>query len=279
MTREDNSVPTFRIKYQYQVILRRRTMMVMMSSRNRILVVVSSVLLLFLVLSDRSTKVVAEDAEEEICACSPSQYTFTFNFALTCPPVNVTRNGGIEATFCQTSPFGDPSLNITDLTPVSVEYVAVVELGQDFEILAQSNLTNGGSYFNGDMITYTSFMYDNRSVTEFPKVVQLNTFGLNAAGQPIINFFALSYSNACDVYPVLTVGDSAGWFEFVSGCFFLSLSLSLSFFFPWAFPFGFIFLSNIAMRKSCVVLTKCQLPSFHLIMRLLLTTECIGTTT
>jgi hypothetical protein len=99
---------------------------------------------------------------------------------------------------------------------VSVEFVAVVELDQEFRILSQSNITNGGSYFDGDTITYTSVVHNNDSVQEFPKVLQLNTFGLNAAGQPIINFFALSYTNACDVYPVLTEGSSAGWFEFVS---------------------------------------------------------------
>jgi hypothetical protein len=56
--------------------------------------------------------------DPEICGCAPGTYTFTLDFGLTCPPVNVTRNGGVAATFCQVSPFGDADQNITDLVPV-----------------------------------------------------------------------------------------------------------------------------------------------------------------
>lgn len=56
--------------------------------------------------------------DPELCGCAPGTYTFTFDFGLTCPPVNVTRDGGVAATFCQISPFGDPDQNITDLVPV-----------------------------------------------------------------------------------------------------------------------------------------------------------------
>jgi hypothetical protein len=56
---------------------------------------------------------------QQLCACSPGSYTFTFDFGLDCPPVNVTRNGGVAATVCQISPFpGEPDANITDLVPV-----------------------------------------------------------------------------------------------------------------------------------------------------------------
>jgi hypothetical protein len=56
---------------------------------------------------------------QDLCACSPGSYTFTFDFGLDCPPVNVTRNGGVGATFCQISPFpGEPDANITDIVPV-----------------------------------------------------------------------------------------------------------------------------------------------------------------
>ena len=52
------------------------------------------------------------------CACSPSEYEFTLDFSLVCPPVSVTRNGGIESTFCQITALGGPDDNITDLVPV-----------------------------------------------------------------------------------------------------------------------------------------------------------------
>jgi hypothetical protein len=55
----------------------------------------------------------------DVCACAPSTYEFTLDFSLTCPPVNVTRDGGVSATFCQISGFGNSTQNVTDLVPVS----------------------------------------------------------------------------------------------------------------------------------------------------------------
>ena len=155
------------------------------------------------------------DADQNLCACSPSTYQFTLDFSLTCPPMNVTRNGGIAATFCQISPFGDAQSNITDLVPVSVGYVDVLELGQTFEVLTQVNIT--GTFVNGDIINYTSIAAsDSSSDPEVPKVIQLNMFAFNAAGEPIVNFFAIAFSNNCDEYPTLIEGESAGWVQFVS---------------------------------------------------------------
>jgi len=152
-------------------------------------------------------------AEEiiDVCACSPSKYTFTLDLSLTCPPVNVTRNGGIAATFCQISPFGDVNQTIDDLVPVEVEYVDIVELGQAFEILTQHTIT--GSYMDGDTIDYVSISgsEDNGGV---PRVIQLNIYALNAAGETIVNFFAISYSNDCTEGITLIEGGSAGWVHF-----------------------------------------------------------------
>ena len=150
---------------------------------------------------------------QELCACSPSRYTFTLDFSLSCPPVNVTRNGGISATFCQVSPFGDEFHNITDLVPAEVMYVDVLELGQAFEVLSQQNIT--GSFMDGDQFDYTSIVEEEDNL-EIPKVIQLNIFAQNAAGEAIVNFFAISYSNVCDEYPSLVEGESAGWTHFVS---------------------------------------------------------------
>jgi hypothetical protein len=152
---------------------------------------------------------------QSLCSCSPSAYTFTLDFSLTCPPVNVTRNGGISATFCQISPFGDAQSNITDLVPVEVGYVDVLELGQAFEVLTQVNIT--GTFKDGDTIPYTSIASSGTSSdAEIPKVIQLNIFAFNAAGEPLVNFFAIAYSNNCDEYPTLIEGESAGWTQFVS---------------------------------------------------------------
>merc|ERR1712238_631342 len=52
--------------------------------------------------------------------------------------------------------------------------------------------------------------------TEVVKVLQLNIFAFNAAGQPIVNFFALAFSNNCDEFPSLIQGESAGWTQFTT---------------------------------------------------------------
>jgi len=147
--------------------------------------------------------------EETLCSCSPSKFVFTLDFSLSCPPVNVTRNEGIAATFCQISPFGDADQNIEDLVPVEVEYVDVLELGQTFEVLSQKNITGVSS--DGDSFEYESIIKD---IGKIPKVIQVNIFARNAADEPIVNFFAISFTNACNVYPTLVEGESAGWTQF-----------------------------------------------------------------
>mmetsp|Transcript_52 Transcript_52/g.112 ORF Transcript_52/g.112 Transcript_52/m.112 type:complete len:424 (+) Transcript_52:105-1376(+) len=153
----------------------------------------------------------AQDVSGPICSCSPSKYTFTLDFSLECPPVNVTRNAGISATFCQISPFGDANETIVDLVPVEVGYVDVLELGQGFEVLTQENIT--GTFIDGDVIEYTSII-EREGNEDIPKVIQLNIFAFNAEGQPIVNFFAIAYSNICDEFPTLLEGESAGWTHF-----------------------------------------------------------------
>ena len=62
---------------------------------------------------------VPNEVGDDLCGCSPGTYEFTFDFSLTCPPVNITRHG-VAATFCQVSPLRDADeVNITDLVPVS----------------------------------------------------------------------------------------------------------------------------------------------------------------
>jgi hypothetical protein len=56
---------------------------------------------------------------EDVCACTPSTYEFTLDFSLTCPPVNVTKNGGVTTTYCNAGGFGNSTQNITDFVPVS----------------------------------------------------------------------------------------------------------------------------------------------------------------
>jgi hypothetical protein len=99
---------------------------------------------------------------------------------------------------------------------VEVSLVSVLELGQDFTVLAQQNVS--GVFGDGDSFMYNSIVAGRVAGVdvEIPRIIQLNIFGLNAANQPIVNFFAISFTNACTVYPVFEEGNTAGWTRFVS---------------------------------------------------------------
>jgi len=131
--------------------------------------------------------------------------------------VNIERGEetGVEATFCQINPFGDDeneTSTIKDLVPVVVESIDVVELGQDLQTFSQKIITAGTSNFtNGDSFTFTPMIGEDNDI---PKVIQLNIFALNVLGERILNFYAISYSNDCDAFPVLFEGGSAGWTQF-----------------------------------------------------------------
>ena len=107
---------------------------------------------------------------------------------------------------------------------VAVDYVDILELGQDFTVVVQENVTGG--FLDGESFSYTSVIArDNGGDPEIPRVLQLNIFGVNALDQPIVNFFAIAYSNNCQTFPVLQEGNSAGWTRFVSFLSFCSRSV------------------------------------------------------
>jgi hypothetical protein len=151
----------------------------------------------------------------EICACSPRSYEFTLDFSLTCPPVNITLGDSVEATACIVSPFGNPS--VTDLVPVSVEGIDILELGQNLRVMTQTDVDD--ALVDGDKFTYTSVVADPNNimaVQQVPRALQINTVGLNAQGDKIINVFIVTFTNDCGSYPLFQEGQSGGWTRFVS---------------------------------------------------------------
>lgn len=99
-----------------------------------------------------------------------------------------------------------------------VDFVNILELGQDFTVLDQTNFTT--IFLNGDSFTYTSIVADQAKAadaSQIPSVLQLNIFGVNAQNQPVVNLYAIKFTNDCFAYPVIMPGNSAGWTSFVSG--------------------------------------------------------------
>ncbi|KAL3924155.1 MAG: hypothetical protein SGILL_001218 [Bacillariaceae sp.] len=122
----------------------------------------------------------------EICHCAPNTYEFTLDFALFCPPVNITIGDAVQATTCMVSPFGDPS--VTDLIPVAVQSIDVLELNQNLQVMMQENIA--GNFGDGETFQYTSYAAIPGEIVnpeDLPRALQININGVNQFDESIIN--------------------------------------------------------------------------------------------
>ena len=146
----------------------------------------------------------------ELCACSPRVYELTFDFDLECEPINVDfESGGILDATCHVNGFDN--INVTDLVPVAVSSVQLIEIGQGGAPIAVEQYT--GDYRDGASIEYTSISFEGAVA---PRAFQVRALGRNEAGDPLVLQWAVTYSNNCGVWPVLEINDSIGWTIFVS---------------------------------------------------------------
>lgn len=161
-----------------------------------------------------STK--AQEIGVSTCACQPATYEFTLNFDLTCANRDVQRGDpGIVDSACILNPQG--SENVTDLVPLRVTEIQILELDQELKVVAQSTLR--GSYLNGDVFSYSSITQTQPTMlnaTSVPKGIQVFLTGRNAEEQDLVNFWAIVYDNDCGVFPLLNEGQQMGWTIFVS---------------------------------------------------------------
>jgi hypothetical protein len=151
----------------------------------------------------------------DICYCAPNTYQFTLDFSLFCPPVNITLGDAVRATTCQVEPFDDST--ITDLVPVAVQSIDILELDQSLQVIFQEEIE--GNFGDGDTFEYTSVAAIPGQVVDaadLPRAIQINIIGVNQAEETIINVYIITFTNSCGSYPVLSEGQSAGWTVFVS---------------------------------------------------------------
>ncbi|GAX23449.1 hypothetical protein FisN_15Lh180 [Fistulifera solaris] len=172
--------------------------------------VVTSLACLFLLV--QSTR--AQQIGVDVCACQPSVYEFTFDFALTCDDQSV-GGAGITDTTCLTELRGEQNQEDADLLPVAVGQVSIFELDQNLDVIAQT--VNTGLFLSGSTFTYTSIIATEPELLDpasLPRGIQLVFIGVNALNQAIVNTFAILYNNDCGVFPLLRVGQQAGWIIF-----------------------------------------------------------------
>lgn len=150
----------------------------------------------------------------DICACQPSVITFKLNFTLECSESDVGGPGIVE-TACNIGTREDR--NVTDKVPTQISTVQVYELaGPDLSVVGGTTFTDG--YLDGDDITYTSIVAtkpDTIDDSNLPRGFQVVITGLNADEVTLVNQWAITYTNDCGIFPLLTVGEQIGWSVFV----------------------------------------------------------------
>jgi hypothetical protein len=150
-----------------------------------------------------------------ICSCSPPTYEFTLDFSLSCDDSQLDGQG-ISDFECVIAPF-QTGANI-DLTPASVETIDFVEFDQALGRLAESSLFQ--QFLDGQSFTYTATTADPGSVMmpTVPRALQVTMLAQNSIGQPLLMTWLITFSNSCNDFPVINVGNRVGWTTFVSGC-------------------------------------------------------------
>jgi len=163
---------------------------------------------LALMLSTSLSSVTAQD----LCACTPSVYSIMLNFSNVCPPAGFgNATGGLGQVTCDITAIAQgENTNVTSMTPVSVTRVDYIELGPDFNVIAQAESV--GTVEDGDIVSYTSI---TALGGEKPAALQMSATGQNLDGVTIVSKFTVEFTNSCDAYPVIVPGDNAGWFVFV----------------------------------------------------------------
>jgi hypothetical protein len=151
-----------------------------------------------------------------ICACQPTHYEFTLDFALSGESCNVAGTEGVKEAVCVLNTLGDA--NVTDRVPVIVNSITILEVDQTkTEVVGQEVLRNL-SLSSGGTFSYTSVLTFPQNLTEesLPSGIQLFIRGVNAENQQLTNILAVEYDNSCSVIANVTAGQQLGWAVFVS---------------------------------------------------------------
>jgi hypothetical protein len=182
-----------------------------------------------------------------ICACSPTMFTFTLDFELTCNDANVGGEG-IFDTVC-TIGANDAGLEVNSPVPEEVFAIDIIELDQNmnvrarklFQCIVQYSSTpvslahtafslpylnckvldrNFQFVFleNGATFQYSSFTFDpgQVSATTAPKILAVTLLGTNSFNEDLRQEWTITYTNECGIFPVLTTEQQIGWTRFVS---------------------------------------------------------------
>jgi hypothetical protein len=140
---------------------------------------------------------------------------FALDLSLNGDECNVAGTQGVSSAVCTITPLGGE--NVTDLVPVVVNFITILEVDQQAEIIGREYLANL-SLTSGDTFSYTSVLSNPQNLTSetLPNGIQLFLRGRNAENQELTNLLAVEYDNSCSVVANVTSGQQMGWTLFVS---------------------------------------------------------------
>ena len=103
---------------------------------------------------------------------------------------------------------------IVDLTPVKIRHLDIYELDADRFNLGSMTFSD---LADGDSVEYTSVLDEEGYAGEPVKaLIIIIFFAANASGETLYFGQGFEFSNDCATYPVLTAGDTIGWYDLVS---------------------------------------------------------------
>jgi len=144
------------------------------------------------------------------CSSIPAYFTWQLNFSSPCEPANIKYGPGtgIQRYTCGIS---SPDSSITDLTPVSIRGVQIIELDKNLTAVNAEkqktlNLTDG------DLLNYTSIAATNPDI--ILGGISMKLIGDNIQGDEVNLLWTVQYRNSTSNAIVFCPGNSIGWANF-----------------------------------------------------------------
>mmetsp|Transcript_18219 Transcript_18219/g.25914 ORF Transcript_18219/g.25914 Transcript_18219/m.25914 type:complete len:194 (+) Transcript_18219:171-752(+) len=148
-----------------------------------------------------------------LCSSIPAYFIWQLNFSHPCdavpPTITYGQGTGIQRYSCNVSP---ADLSITEMTPVSVHTIQIIELNTFMFPAKAAKLVNL-NLKNGGMLNYTSIAVTNPNVKLGGMSMRL--IGDNSLGEEVDLTWSVQYNNSSDTSEkVFSLGDSIGWTNF-----------------------------------------------------------------
>ncbi|KAL7565202.1 hypothetical protein ACA910_016544 [Epithemia clementina (nom. ined.)] len=133
------------------------------------------------------------------CACQPAEYVFELDFTAPCPEVNPFDSEGVADATCTVTAASD------DTTFDEITSVIVAEYDQNGDQV--NPVAFDGPFLDGAVLAYQSIIASNADLVTLPRSIRVNLRGANAGGLAVSAQWEVTFTNSCDVYPVIVGGE------------------------------------------------------------------------